>query len=63
MKFVSTAAIVGILLVSLSLVSCETETDEFDDGVTVEEEIVSNYTFILTHIFNNPFFLGSGCWK
>lgn len=31
-----------ILLLSLSLVICDTETDEFDDGVIVEDENVSH---------------------
>lgn len=50
MKFIAAFAV----LLSLSLISCEIEPDEFDDGVTVEEEVVSynELSFLLIHIIN-----------
>jgi len=34
-------SLVVLLILSINLVKCDESDDEFDDGVTVEEEIVS----------------------
>lgn len=36
-----------VLLSLATLISCETEADEFDDGVTVEDENVKKFESLL----------------
>lgn len=39
-------SLVVLLILSINLVKCDESDDEFDDGVTVEEEVVSKIRII-----------------